>query len=77
MQWRSARSGWAEEIKYRSDKRTLFFGKQLDHIFVRGLTTTGSAAFAVSSSDHNRGCGKLKVTAPASVRELASTASTA
>ena len=61
------------EINYRSDKRTLFFGKQLDHIFVRGLTTTDSVAFAVESSDHNPVAATLEVSAPRLFLELAST----
>ncbi|HZQ61071.1 MAG TPA: endonuclease/exonuclease/phosphatase family protein [Casimicrobiaceae bacterium] len=41
------------EISYAPDKRRLFFGKQLDHIFVRGLSMVESAAYEVTSSDHN------------------------
>jgi endonuclease/exonuclease/phosphatase (EEP) superfamily protein YafD len=41
------------EIAFETDQRTLFFGKQLDHIFIRGLTMRSSVAFDVKSSDHN------------------------
>jgi endonuclease/exonuclease/phosphatase (EEP) superfamily protein YafD len=41
------------EIEFGEDKRTLFFGKQLDHILVRGLDVVRSAAIPVTSSDHN------------------------
>jgi endonuclease/exonuclease/phosphatase (EEP) superfamily protein YafD len=41
------------EVKLREDRRTLFFGKQLDHIFVRGLTLVDATAIPVHSSDHN------------------------
>jgi len=42
-----------EEIKFAEDKRTLFFGKQLDHILVRGLRVVSASAIPVTSSDHN------------------------
>jgi endonuclease/exonuclease/phosphatase (EEP) superfamily protein YafD len=60
--WSAARSGVIEDVASRlslveipiaDDKRTLFFGKQLDHILVRGLRVVASAALAVHSSDHN------------------------
>jgi endonuclease/exonuclease/phosphatase (EEP) superfamily protein YafD len=42
------------ELTYpEKDLRSLFLGKQLDHIFVRGLGVTRVEAIAVQSSDHN------------------------
>lgn len=41
------------EIAYKEDKRTLFMGKQLDHILVRGLELVEGQAIEVTSSDHN------------------------
>lgn len=42
------------ELTYpEQDLRSLFLGKQLDHIFVRGLAVTKVEAIAVRSSDHN------------------------
>ena len=41
------------EITFQEDKRKLFMGKQLDHIFIRGLAMTQSFATEVTSSDHN------------------------
>lgn len=41
------------EVKLGDDKRTLFFGQQLDHILVRGLNVVASKAIVVTSSDHN------------------------
>ncbi len=41
------------EIAYPGDKRKVFFGKQLDHVLVRGLETVASTPIAVTSSDHN------------------------
>jgi endonuclease/exonuclease/phosphatase (EEP) superfamily protein YafD len=41
------------EITFAHDRRTLFLGKQLDHIFVRGLELVDSEAIPVKSSDHN------------------------
>lgn len=48
-----ARSLRLEEITFARDRRKLFFGKQLDHIFVRGLAMVDSSATEVTSSDHN------------------------
>jgi endonuclease/exonuclease/phosphatase (EEP) superfamily protein YafD len=42
-----------QEISFEHDQRRLFLGKQLDHIFVRGLDWTASSASEVTSSDHN------------------------
>jgi len=41
------------EVTFDDDRRTLFFGNQLDHIFIRGLRVIASSAVAVTSSDHN------------------------
>ena len=42
------------ELTYpQKDLRSLFLGKQLDHIFVRGLGVTKVEAIVVQSSDHN------------------------
>lgn len=42
------------ELTYpKEDLRSLFMGRQLDHIFVRGLAVTKVEAIAVKSSDHN------------------------
>lgn len=55
------------EIKYgeKEDLRTIFMGKQLDHIYVRGLEVVEAAAIPVTSSDHNPVRATLRVTAPA------------
>lgn len=49
------------EISFENDKRTLFFGKQLDHILVRGLAALSSSAFPVTSSDHNPVAATLRI----------------
>jgi endonuclease/exonuclease/phosphatase (EEP) superfamily protein YafD len=41
------------EIAFTDDRRRLFFGHQLDHIYTRGLDVVASSAIAVTSSDHN------------------------
>jgi len=41
------------EIEFKEDKRTLFLGKQLDHIYMRGLELVEAEAIPVESSDHN------------------------
>jgi endonuclease/exonuclease/phosphatase (EEP) superfamily protein YafD len=53
------------EIEYGKDLRTLFMGKQLDHIYVRGLEVVDAAAIPVTSSDHNPVRATLRVTAQA------------
>lgn len=67
--WSAARSDVVEEVarrlalsevKLAEDKRSLFFGHQLDHILVRGLRVVSSAAIAVDSSDHNPVTAKLE-----------------
>jgi len=41
------------EVRLPSDERSVFFGRHLDHIFVRGLHYAEARAIAVRSSDHN------------------------
>ncbi|MGI9290908.1 MAG: endonuclease/exonuclease/phosphatase family protein [Gammaproteobacteria bacterium] len=40
-------------IIYKQDKRTLFFGRPVDHFFVRGLSQLKATTVEVESSDHN------------------------
>jgi len=49
----AARKLGAVEIPFEEDHRTLFLGKQLDHILVRGLEVVEAEVFRVTSSDHN------------------------
>jgi endonuclease/exonuclease/phosphatase (EEP) superfamily protein YafD len=41
------------EVPFAADRRSVFFGHQLDHIYVRGLALVASSATEVTSSDHN------------------------
>jgi len=41
------------EVPFAVDHRSVFFGHQLDHILVRGLTPVAATARDVTSSDHN------------------------
>lgn len=41
------------EITYADDRRALFLGRHVDHVFVRGLDVVASSASTVTSSDHN------------------------
>jgi len=41
------------ELKLSVDQRALFFGRRLDHIFIRGLQSIDVSAIPVDSSDHN------------------------
>lgn len=41
------------EITYSDDRRVLFMGQKVDHVFVRGLEVVASAVTPVTSSDHN------------------------
>jgi endonuclease/exonuclease/phosphatase (EEP) superfamily protein YafD len=50
------------EITFAPDKRSLFFGQQLDHIFIRGLEMIESSSIPVTSSDHNPVAATLRVT---------------
>jgi endonuclease/exonuclease/phosphatase (EEP) superfamily protein YafD len=49
----AARLGLTEIAFDGEDLRSLFYGRQLDHIFVRGLAVSGVKAIPVRSSDHN------------------------
>jgi endonuclease/exonuclease/phosphatase (EEP) superfamily protein YafD len=40
-------------LQFTDDRRKQFFGRPLDHIFVRGLMATEVRSIDVSSSDHN------------------------
>jgi|SRR5450631_296477 len=48
----AARLGMVE-LGLRDDKRAVFYGRHLDHVFVRGLELIDLVAVPVSSSDHN------------------------
>jgi len=52
------------EIVPAADKRALFFGKPLDHVFIRGLELIESSATAVTSSDHNPIAAALRAAGP-------------
>jgi endonuclease/exonuclease/phosphatase (EEP) superfamily protein YafD len=41
------------ELNLRVDQRAVFFGRHLDHIFIRGLQLIDVGAIPVTSSDHN------------------------
>ena len=41
------------EVGYSKDERSLFVGKHLDHIYIRGLEMLDAGAIPVVSSDHN------------------------
>jgi len=41
------------EIEFREDRRSVFLGKQLDHVYARGLELVDAEAIPVKSSDHN------------------------
>jgi endonuclease/exonuclease/phosphatase (EEP) superfamily protein YafD len=49
------------EIAFADDRRRLFFGHQLDHIYIRGLELIESSATPVTSSDHNPVAATLRV----------------
>jgi endonuclease/exonuclease/phosphatase (EEP) superfamily protein YafD len=48
-----ARALGLTEIRFDDDRRRLFLGRQLDHVFVRGLTLAAASTIEVTSSDHN------------------------
>jgi endonuclease/exonuclease/phosphatase (EEP) superfamily protein YafD len=48
----TARLGLSE-VQLRVDRRAVFFGRHLDHVFVRGLELVELDVVAVTSSDHN------------------------
>jgi endonuclease/exonuclease/phosphatase (EEP) superfamily protein YafD len=41
------------EVPFVADRRSVFFGHELDHIYVRGLALVASSTTEVTSSDHN------------------------
>ena len=41
------------EVKLPQDERTLFLGRHVDHILIRGLHVRAARAIVVTSSDHN------------------------
>ncbi|AQA20003.1 hypothetical protein BST95_18885 [Halioglobus japonicus] len=47
-----ARHGLAA-VEFQDDQRTTFFGRPLDHIYVRGLSVEHTEVIPVESSDHN------------------------
>ena len=51
-------------IALDADKRSLFFGRPLDHVFIRGLEAIESSAIPVTSSDHNPVAVTLRVAGP-------------
>jgi endonuclease/exonuclease/phosphatase (EEP) superfamily protein YafD len=56
----AARLGLAE-IAFNDDRRRLFFGHELDHVYTRGLETLEASATAVTSSDHNPVAATLRL----------------
>jgi endonuclease/exonuclease/phosphatase (EEP) superfamily protein YafD len=49
------------ELNLRIDQRAVFFGRRLDHIFIRGLETVDVIAVPVTSSDHNPMAATLRI----------------
>jgi len=49
------------ELNLRVDQRAVFFGRHLDHIFIRGLQLIDVAAIPVTSSDHNPLAATLRI----------------
>lgn len=49
------------EVRFDQDRRSVFFGHELDHIFVRQLALVASATTDVKSSDHNPVAATLRV----------------
>jgi endonuclease/exonuclease/phosphatase (EEP) superfamily protein YafD len=49
------------EIAFDDDRRRVFFGHQLDRIYVRGLEWGAASATPVTSSDHNPVAATLRV----------------
>ena len=50
-----------KEVSLPSDERSVFFGRHVDHIYIRGLSYAEARAIAVRSSDHNPVTVKLRV----------------
>jgi endonuclease/exonuclease/phosphatase (EEP) superfamily protein YafD len=68
--WNDARDGVVAEIaarlgltelNLRVDQRAVFFGRHLDHIFIRGLQIVDVTAVPVTSSDHNPLAATLRI----------------
>ena len=68
--WNDARDGVVAEIaarlgltelNLRVDERAVFFGRHLDHIFIRGLQLIDVGAIPVTSSDHNPLAATLRI----------------
>ena len=49
------------ELDLRVDQRAVFFGRHLDHIFIRGLQIMDVSALPVTSSDHNPMAATLRI----------------
>jgi endonuclease/exonuclease/phosphatase (EEP) superfamily protein YafD len=49
------------EVPFAIDRRSLFFGHELDHIFTRGLALVASSTAEVNSSDHNPVAATLRL----------------
>lgn len=49
------------EVRFANDRRSLFFGHELDHIYTRDLAIVASSATEVRSSDHNPVAATLRV----------------
>jgi len=56
----AARLGLSE-LNLRVDQRAVFFGRHLDHIFIRGLQLIDVGAIPVTSSDHNPLAATLRI----------------
>lgn len=52
------------ELDLRVDRRAVFFGRHLDHIFIRGLQMIDVGAIPVTSSDHNPVAATLRIRQP-------------
>ena len=50
-----------QTLRIPNDQRSLFFGKQVDHVFMRGLQTVAARTPTVHSSDHNPITAVLRV----------------
>ena len=68
--WNDARDGVVAEIaarlgltelNLRVDQRAVYFGRHLDHIFIRGLQLIDVGAIPVTSSDHNPLAATLRI----------------
>ncbi len=57
----AARKLGLSAIGFANDHRTLFLGRQLDHILVRGLEVVDAEVIRVTSSDHNPVRARLRL----------------